>query len=261
MQSWDEDHSEPPLKIAVSDVKSNNPFSIALLRGHQEVANAILEIAQAQYVPAEKENKRFTMETSGEDSDDGSAEDDSDGDDDSDSEPRIVGKTIDKTFTIENIGQVSMQVKSRTRPLNLLLWTAPTFKMLNGQATDPDWSQISLLRFATRNDDRALLTWLIDMGVHFASQKLEGDEEEATGFFTYPNDDFLWAVEHGKLPLLADIIKRTGAGIPLDHLVKKSGVEVKEKPRYYQGLTVYGKKRYAYDRRKSPFVPRNDIRG
>jgi hypothetical protein len=39
------------------------------------------------------------------------------------------------------------------------------------------------------------------------------------------------------------IIKRTGAGIPLDHLVKKSGVEIKKKPRYYQGLTVYGKKR------------------
>ena len=27
------------------------------------------------------------------------------------------------------------------------------------------------------------------------------------------------------------------------HLVKKSGVSMQGKPRYYQGLTVYGKKR------------------
>lgn len=51
-------------------------------------------------------------------------------------------------------------------------------------------------------------------------------------------------MNHGKTQMLALIIKRTGAGIPLDHLVKKSGVELKQKPRYYQGLTVYGKKRY-----------------
>jgi hypothetical protein len=32
-------------------------------------------------------------------------------------------------------------------------------------------------------------------------------------------------------------------GIPLNELVQKSGVEIKTKPRYYQGLSVGGKKR------------------
>jgi hypothetical protein len=32
-------------------------------------------------------------------------------------------------------------------------------------------------------------------------------------------------------------------GIPLNKLIEKSGVEVKTKPRYYQGLSVGGKKR------------------
>lgn len=32
-------------------------------------------------------------------------------------------------------------------------------------------------------------------------------------------------------------------GIPLNELVQKSGIEIKTKPRYYQGLSVGGKKR------------------
>jgi hypothetical protein len=38
-------------------------------------------------------------------------------------------------------------------------------------------------------------------------------------------------------------IRLTGVGIPLNELIKTSGVELKTKPRYYQGLSVGGKKR------------------
>lgn len=41
----------------------------------------------------------------------------------------------------------------------------------------------------------------------------------------------------------ADCFQATGVGIPLNALVQKSGVEIKSKPRYYQGLSVGGKKR------------------
>jgi hypothetical protein len=37
--------------------------------------------------------------------------------------------------------------------------------------------------------------------------------------------------------------KATGVGIPLNELIATSGVEIKTKPRYYQGLSVGGKKR------------------
>tara|TARA_R110002033_G_scaffold137455_1_gene176715 strand:- start:12 stop:416 length:405 start_codon:yes stop_codon:yes gene_type:complete len=40
-----------------------------------------------------------------------------------------------------------------------------------------------------------------------------------------------------------EMSQTTAVGIPLNALIKKSGVEIKTKPRYYQGLTVGGKKR------------------
>jgi hypothetical protein len=126
----------------------------------------------------------------------------------------------------------------------MLLWGCPTFQVdAAGNITDGKvWG---LLRFVMAQDDQAGLKMLLDWGAHFASRKLEGDdEEEVTGRFSFPDDEFQWAVENGKTQMLAEIIKRTGAGMPLEHLVKKSGVEMKVKPKFYQGLTVYGRKRY-----------------
>ncbi|KAH8893115.1 ankyrin [Thozetella sp. PMI_491] len=242
-QSWGDDHSEPPLNITVQDMNGNHPMSLAFLRGHVEVARAVLEIAMAQYAPEEKERVHFRMQTSTNDGGGSEDEDEySDGDsDDSDGEPRIVSKAVDQKFTIDNIGQVSMQVKSRTRPSQLLEWAVPTFRVENGKITEV--SQLNLIQFVLSNDDHAGLKALLDMAIHFASQKLDGDDDLASGLFSFPEHVFLWAIENGKTQMLAEIIRRTGAGLPLDHLVKKSGVEVKEKPRYYQGLTVYGRKR------------------
>jgi len=206
-----------------------------------EVASAILEIAKAQYAPEEKEKSHYRMEADDDEDENSEAEYSEEDDDD---EPRIVARAVGKTFTIDNIGQVSMQVKSRTRPLEMLFWDSPTFKIENGKVVDLAMTRMNLFRQVISADDPAGLKALLDLGVLYASQRLEGDEEEATGFLTFPVDDFQWAVEQGKTQMLAEIIKRTGAGIPLDHLVKKSGVELKQKPRFYQGLTVYGKKRY-----------------
>ncbi|KAK0624036.1 hypothetical protein B0T14DRAFT_428976 [Immersiella caudata] len=244
MSSWDEDQSEPPLKIAVKENGNHSPLSLAFLRGHTEVARAILDIAEAQYSPYAKEAKRFHMENGGgdEDDDEDSCEDSEESDDD-DSEPRIVSRAVDKKFTVENIGQISMQVQSRTRPLELMLWGCPTFKA-DAAGKIVDCHELGLLRFVMFQDDQARLKTLLDWAAHFASRKLEGDdEEEATGLFSFPDSEFTWAVENGKTQMLAEIIKRTGAGMPLSHLVKKSGVEMKVKPKFYQGLTVYGKKR------------------
>ncbi|KAK4184990.1 ankyrin repeat protein [Podospora australis] len=245
--SWDEDQSESPLKIAVRDDQHSNPVSLAFLRGHIDVARAILEIAEAQYVPAEEESKRFHMETGNNDEEEYHSEYDSEEDRSSvaedDSEPRIVSRNADNKFTIDNIGQISMQVKSRTRPLELLLWECKTFKVeADGKVVDQH--RQGLLRFVMAQDDNHGLKTLLDWGEYFASRKLPGDvDEDATGLFTFPDHEFQWAVEKGKTQMLAEIIQRTGAGIPLEHFVKKSGVKLQEKPKHYQGLTVYGKKR------------------
>lgn len=42
--------------------------------------------------------------------------------------------------------------------------------------------------------------------------------------------------------IIGEIIESTGAAIPLQKLVKTSGAEIKEKPRYYQRLSVHEQK-------------------
>ncbi|KZL67095.1 ankyrin repeat protein [Colletotrichum tofieldiae] len=246
LQAWGKDQEEPPLKISVNDSKDNTPFSLAYLRGHHDVASAILEIVMAQYAPEDQDATRYKLDTGH--SDDGDDEDDETYESDADStdDPKIISEIVDKKFTIENIGQVSMQVKSTVKPLEFLARNVHTFTIEDGKARSCKESNQTLFKFVLQHNDHAGLKALLDMASHFAGQKLvDGvpDEEETGGRFPFPESDFLWAVQHGKTAALAEVIRRTGAGIPLDDLVKKSGVEMKRKPKFYQGLTVYGKKR------------------
>ncbi|KAI1375583.1 ankyrin [Hypoxylon crocopeplum] len=234
--SWDADGQEPPLKMAVSDLKRNNPFSLAFLRGHYEVAKAILDIAQAQWVPKSENTTRFTM-TKDEDED---SYEESDADDDDD-EPEVYKKVIDDQFTIENVGQVSMQVKSQTLASTFLNWVAATFVLRDGSLKSTGRNE-TLLSFTMKENDAKGFNFLVDLNVHFAREQ-PVDEDESTRFYMLPQDLFDHAVRLGRTEMLAGVIKRTGAGIPIEHLVKKSGTELRVKPRYYQGLSVYGKKR------------------
>lgn len=220
------------MKIAVSDDCGNNPFSLAFFRGHHSVAKAILEIAQAQYAPEEKPRTRYRMNR-GDD-----YTDDEDSDDDSDSGPRVYGEIIGGEFTIENVGQVSMKVNSRTKPLELMNWWTRDMKSdgTTGELNTP-------LGIVIKHDDMIGLKFLLSMGEYHTAQKLD-QEDKVSGFFEIPDSAFTLAVKLGRTQLLAEIIKRTGAGLPLEHLVKSTGIELKEKPIYYQGLTVYGSKRY-----------------
>ncbi|RSM06944.1 hypothetical protein CDV31_008876 [Fusarium ambrosium] len=248
LQAWGPEQDQPPLVAAVGDNEGNTPFSVAFLRGHHDVARALLEIVKVQWSPPEKEKVRFKMEAREEDeySDECSDEESNDSGD----EPRIVSEKVQQKFTIDDIGHVSMQVKSHTKPVNHLCWNVPSWCMENGNATSvrptTNYGREGLFTQVLQRDDVAGLKALLDMAQHYAGEKFEGDdrdEDDYIGRFTFPLSDFNYAVQHGKTQMLGLIIKRTGAGIPLDHLVKKSGVELKQKPRYYQGLTVYGKKR------------------
>ncbi|PNY22667.1 Uncharacterized protein TCAP_07089, partial [Tolypocladium capitatum] len=237
--AWGPEKDQPPLKVAIFDNSTNSPFSLAFLRGHHDVAWAILEIVKAQWSPPEKDQIRYRMEDGNDDE-----EYDSEGEDDE--KPRIVSEKVDRNFTIEDIGKVSMQVKSHVKPLDVICHHAPSF-LVEKRSISKEFRTRSMFVHVLDTDDASGLKVLLDMVQHFAGQKPSGDYEEGGESFIFPESDFRWAVEHGKTRLLGQIIKRTGAGIPLDYLVKKSGVEIREKPRYYQGLTVYGKKRYGHE--------------
>jgi hypothetical protein len=241
------DKKEPPLKIAVKDMIGSSPFSIAIMRGHLDAAKAIVEISKAQYVPKEVAKERYSMVQ--EDS-----EDDSNDDCESNSDELNVQAEIMKdTFTIENIGEVSLQVKSDVSPLAMIQWNFDPVRFINGGAitlTAPQKEQViwhlcggfrSLFAFAITKDDLKLLNLLIDLSSRQSTRKDE-DDEVASSFFSFPLIDFKLAIELGRTQHISSILLKTGAGIPLDDLVKKEGIEVKEKPKYYQGLTVHGKK-------------------
>ncbi|KAM7224255.1 hypothetical protein V8F06_000036 [Rhypophila decipiens] len=230
LTSWDAAQAEPPLKIAVRDQHHHSPFGLAFVRGHFDVAKAVLEIAQAQYSPREKVKARFRM--AGEETSEYS-DDDGDSQASDDSEPNIVKEVINDQFTIENVGQVSMQVTSHTKPLDFLQWD---IRPLDAHAS------VAPFTYAVRQKDMEALKFLLDLGEHFTAQKID-PLEEATGYFVVPTPAFTEAISLGKVDMLVEIIKRGGAGLPLEDMVTDSGIEMKEKPRSYQGLTVYGKKR------------------
>lgn len=242
--TWGPQNDQPPLVMGIRTGRDDTPFSVAFLRGHYGVARAILAIIKAQWSPPEKENVRYRMEADEEDDDEYRTEGDEDSDDED--EPRIVSEKVDQEFTIDNIGQVSMQTKSHFKPLDVICGRWSTMKLEDDELVDRGTR--SLFIHVMEEDHVAGLKFLLDVAQEHSNEKVDGDDDSdentPSGRFSFPDDAFTWAIENGKVDMLGVVIKRTGAGIPLDHLVKKSGVEVKKKPRYYQGLTVYGKKRY-----------------
>lgn len=92
-------------------------------------------------------------------------------------------------------------------------------------------------------NDSELLHFLIAMGEDYATRNVAAEVDAAAKFFQFKDTDFLYAIRLGRVELVKEIIKSTGSGIPLDDLVKKSGVTIQETPKFYQGLSVHGKKR------------------
>jgi hypothetical protein len=226
-----------------------SPFSIAVLRGHLDAAKAIVDISKAQYVPKEADRERYSMAQNDSEYDSG---DDSGADSD---EINLQAETINDKFTIENIGEVSLQVKSEVLPLTMIQWPCQLSRFIDGGAVTLTSSQKktlethstpdSLFAYAILTENLKLLQSLIDLAAGLSTSK-EEVKQSTSSFFSFPLLDFNFAIALGLTQHIAVILAKTGAGIPLDDLVKKEGITIKEKPKYYQGLTVHGKKNAAW---------------
>lgn len=245
LRAWGEDQSETPLKIAVSDSDKNTPFSLAFYRGHYDVAWRIAEIAHAQYSPPDEEKKLYRLDMRGENDDETASLDSNDEPYSDSEEPRIVSRTVDDKFTIDNIGEISMQVKSQTRAIDFIQFSCNGFEVKDG-VPDPETCRMSSVLdfFIERKGQMGAFKRFLNMCIHFGGKGYGAAPEADSTSFTLDEGTFRYIVEKGRVDMLKEVIRHTGAGIPLDHLVKRSGVEMKEKPRYYPGLSVYGKKRY-----------------
>lgn len=226
---------QPPLKIAIMDKDGYSPFSVAVLRGHRDVGKAILEIALAQYTPEDKTDKSTTRYSMTQQYHDDSDYDSEVSDDEDKLE--IYKQIVDDKFTVENIGEVSLAVKSHVTPLSLLHWACPVKRFSDGMDVD------SLISYAILADDSGLLGYLLDLGTHWSTTTTENGITALGTFYSVKSTYLDFAISLGRINIISELLKRTGCGIPFEELVKKSGVKIEEKPKYYQGLSVYGKKR------------------
>ncbi|KAL4918997.1 hypothetical protein BDW62DRAFT_56761 [Aspergillus aurantiobrunneus] len=232
LSSWGPNKERPPLEIGVTDFRNYTAFTIAVLRGHFEAAKVILAICIAQYKPDEpQKNTRYRMMPEYPDSDDDSNADSE--------EIQLETHVIDAEFTIENVGEVKSQVESRISPESLLQQQCSIHLFLE-ESQRPENKINSLIEYAIWKDDIDLLKLLITLGQELLARK---KDEHQSSIYTIPPWEFVLAMRLGRLRCLEEMIKRTGAGLPIDKLAESSGVETKEKPKYYQGLSVHGKKR------------------
>lgn len=238
--TWGPDKQRPPLEIATKDQRNFHPFNIAVLRGHLDVAKAILAIAQVQYKPQDEQaNVRYRLRATTNHDDGCSSDDEGDEDDNDNSDGLDIERQIlDEKFTIDNIGEVKTQVESRTPPLSLLEDCCSAEDFIETSLPE-DRKPYNLVQYAICKDDVRLLVFLLDLGRELSAKS--GSSEQT--IFTVGQRDLTVAMQLGRVRCLAELIKRTGAGIQLDKLAEQSGVEIKEKPKYYQGLSIHGKKR------------------
>lgn len=241
---WGPNNEEPPLVIATADFMEFSPYSLAVLRGHLDVAKAVLEIVQAQYKPPEAQGRRkFNLQTSDDDSDYISD------DESSDNEIRIRSEVIKDEFTVDNIGEVSAKAESDVTPLRVYLMACEVNVLASDGATAemmgsklPYRKVHSLIEFSIYDDNVDLLIYLLELGQTLTTKDTK-NEDDSSPIFVPTDRGFRLAVELGRLRCLTELIRRTGVGLPLDKLVEQSGGKVKRKPKYYQGLSIHGKKR------------------
>ncbi|EAW09002.1 ankyrin repeat protein [Aspergillus clavatus NRRL 1] len=239
MGMWGPENKSPPLEIATKDHRDFCPFHLAIIKGHLDVARAIIAIAEVQYKPEEKEdNVRYRMRTESDEDNDSCCES-SDIDEGDREEIGIEKHVLDDRFTIDNIGEVKTQVESKISPLSILQDNCYLSFFLPSPVPE-DAKFHTLIQYAIWKDDVELLDFILDLGRELS---MKGSNSSDQSIFEAKEWDFTMAMQLGRLRCLKELIKRTGAGLPLDKLAEQSGAEVKEKPKFYQGLSIHGKKR------------------
>ncbi|OJJ49761.1 hypothetical protein ASPZODRAFT_1024550 [Penicilliopsis zonata CBS 506.65] len=236
------------LEIGITDSRYFSPFSIAVVRGHLDVAKAILVIANAQYKPPE--NKKISKYDAYVSDYEDESEDD---------ELNINQQTISDKFTIDNIGEIKAHVESNISPLAVLAESCQSYVLFDKE-TLADQQPTGVFLYAIWKDDVNLLTFLLGLYRELFDKASEADRE-SDRFNDTSGVAFCSAVRLGRLRCLEELIKSTGAGLPLDQLAEKSGVEAQEKPVYYQGLSIHGKKRedWAATNRGMSFLKPRDM--
>lgn len=117
---WGRESNYSPLQVATWDSKGFSPFSIAVFRGHYELAKNIVNIANAQYQPSERSRPRYSVRP---------FVDDDRNESDNDSEVNLYSELVDDEFTNETLGALAHIVKSNVTSLRMLTADLPLWRL------------------------------------------------------------------------------------------------------------------------------------
>lgn len=260
----DPDDIHPRLLISIQDDHYNCPFSLAFFRGHRGVAAAILDIVKTQWAPNDGSNQssrrrrlRWRTRTPsyrGSGSLGRSEMELDSGDDPSQLGPIILSEDEDNMSVDEDIVQESKPSTSNATPMRILRQEWQMLHLVEGK-WEPGLRQTLFESCVSRNDVAGLEV-LIKLAQYWTSQMLPDDpveevlayhdpteKKEQDGIFTLSEAEFQTLLNEGNLELVHLVMRKIGAGLILDDLVRRSGENLEQKSEFYQGLTVYGKKR------------------
>ena len=284
---WSPDE-EPPLSIAIEDTCGLTPFSIAVLRGHFELAKILLQICEVQRYSTkvgDGDEARRRYRVASEDEQNNDANDNAD-----DDRLPISSELVDEKFTVDVMENLSNEVKGNMSPGSFLLCGSEPRVLLGilatayatGDGHDRNIARdLQALQIALQEDkDEGVGARLgaTLRAVKAAKSTLWGsdlllfaiavDQVDIVDFMLdlrlkhkFREDgkvelsrpfafEFTLAVRFGKLTVLPKLIERAGAGTSFTALLARSGVKVPDRSKpYYKGLSIHGRKREGWARR------------
>ncbi|PGH04470.1 hypothetical protein GX51_03461 [Blastomyces parvus] len=108
--------------------------------------------------------------------------------------------------------------------------------------------RIDLINFAVQRNDMATVKFLVEQQTHYltnSTAEVNGiiSGEPGHKFITVDSGLLNMCVKHGRTEMLGYLMSKTGLGFPFEALMKEAGIKADTEPKYYRGLSVYGKKR------------------
>ena len=165
--------------------------------------------------------------------------DSDDGESDDGQNLPIFSELISDKFTVDNLRELSSIVKSSVMLMQMIEWSCKATRFEDTRSIDDH--QITLLEYAVMTDNTSLFQFMIKLGSE--QQALLAEEMDDQKSYIMSRRVFEKAIKLGRTEMLSYMIKTTGVDIPLNELIQESGFALVTKPRYYQGLTIGGKKR------------------
>ncbi|EEH09828.1 ankyrin repeat protein [Histoplasma capsulatum G186AR] len=258
-------------------------FTIAVVRGHFELARGILQDVDAQQWKRDtKKSTRKVYEVVVDNDNDYNSYDSDSEPDAPDSEGVNVRfdivddeQTIDDVRELEavSVGKYTTSVShllNRERDMSMFLGDENKDTVKADHATLADthllnWyrdpitqtvdmnafkakRRMDLMSLAVQRNDFAAVKFLVEQKTHYLRHSKEEDnnkssDEDRHKFITIGSDILNMCLRDGCTQILGYLMSTTGLGFPFEALMKEAGVKPETEPKFYRGLSVYGKKR------------------